>query len=140
MADLSPEQIAAIASEAAAKAVAAALAATGGAQAPSTPSSDEVEPEDARDRAVIEKADRTAAQNRARAVELAEELLPLIMAERHLICFRWMTEGVDPGTAIQQIVRAEVSRRMPDYREAMGGGGSSSRNAEALSERLPRRD
>lgn len=133
--NLTPEQIAEIATKAA---LAAVVAATGGAQAPSAEEPEESE--DARDKAVIAKDKEEAEFKRRRASELVAELLPLIMAERHMVVFRWMTEGMEHATAVQQIIRAEVSRRMPDYREAMGGGGNSSRNAELLSDRLPRRD
>lgn len=128
---LTPEQIAEIAAKAAMSAVQAAM---GGAQAPSGVP---VKTEDvsAEDQAEIRRAEQEQKANAARAEELIQELIPLIMQPRHMEVFAWMTGG-DWLPAVVRILRAEIQRMTPDYREAKGGGGNSSRNLEALSERL----
>lgn len=79
------------------------------------------------------------AQRLQSADELAALLLPLVMQARHRVVFDWMCQsnGVTPAQAITQIIRAEVARQTPDWREAQGGGGTSSKNLEVLAERIP---
>lgn len=120
-----------------AQTVAAMVPNLGGAQAPPL---QEPEPETANpDAADMEEIRRSEAEQRERSEhvdELVRALIPLIMQPRHLEVFIWFS-GDNWSASVTQILRAEVARRMPDYREAKGGGGSSSRNIEALSERLP---
>jgi len=85
-------------------------------------------------------AERKAHEQRLQSAdELAALLLPLITQERHKQVFDWVcaASGVGPAVYMQQIVRAEIARQTPAFREARGGGGKSSRNIEALTERLP---
>lgn len=128
---LTREQIAEIASTAAMAAVKAAL---GG--APAAPS-EETPPEDDGDKEVIRSDAEHAARDQARAAELARELIPLILQPRHLDTFNWMAGGGEAVRVVQMAVRNAVQKAMPDYREAMGKGGGSSRNLEALAERIP---
>lgn len=83
-------------------------------------------------------ADRKAHAERIHtADELAGLLIPLITQARHKAVFDWAAAGIGPAKYIEKIVRAEIARVSPAYREAMGGGGSSSRDLESLSERIP---
>ena len=69
------------------------------------------------------------------ADELVNLLIPLITQARHKVVFDWAAGG-SPGAFVQRIVRAEIARLQPAYREAHGGGGKSSQNLEALEKRL----
>lgn len=123
---LSPEDINAIA------AVVAKLVKPEGAQAlPVQPE----ETADASDLAEIKRSEEERRQQDERANELVKELIPLIMQPRHLEVFKWAA-GNAWVAMVTLVLRAEVKRLLPDYREAQGKGGSSSRNLEALSERL----
>lgn len=129
---LTPEQIAAIATQAALAAVAAA---TGGtvAAVPSEPVVQEPEYDEAADEAAaLETIEANEAQ--ARAVEpIVAELLPLIMQERHLIVFRWLARerGVSDAELIRQVVRATVALETPNWREATSGKISGSTKSAA---------
>lgn len=72
------------------------------------------------------------------ADELAGDLVPLIMQARHKEVFDWLCAayGVSPAALITQIVRAEIARQTPNYREAKGAGGKSSRNLDTLLQRI----
>lgn len=94
------------------------------------------EPAAVEELADIRKMQEDDAARAARVQALVSELLPLIMQARHLEVFRWAAGGQE-GRALTEVMRAHVARITPDYREAKGGGGASSRNVEALSERLP---
>lgn len=134
MTGLTPEQIADIAVKAALAAVASA---TGSAPAPVDASPDDTGDE-ADDREIASQQAKQA-ETQHRIDELTEELIPLLFADRHKAVFDWLVRGSggSAGRLVQVIIRSEISRRMPDYREAQGGGGSSSRNIETLTERLP---
>lgn len=129
---LTPEQIAAIATQAALAAVAAV---TGGtvAAVPSEPVVQEPEYDEAADEAAaLETIEANEAQ--ARAVEpIVAELLPLIMQERHLIVFRWLARerGVSDAELIRQVVRATVALETPNWREATSGKISGSTKSAA---------
>lgn len=129
---LTPEQIAAIATQAALAAVAAV---TGGSAAappviqPQVPEYDEAADEAA--------ALETIRENEAHAREiepLAAELIPQLMQERHLIVFRWLAvaRGVSEAELLRQIVRSEVARETPNWREAQGMGGKSTKSAATM--------
>lgn len=129
---LTPEQIAAIATQAALAAVAAV---TGGtvAAVPAEPEVQEPEYDEAADEAAaLETIEANEAQ--ARAVEpIVAELLPLIMQERHLIVFRWLARerGVSDAELIRQVVRATVALETPNWREATSGKISGSTKSAA---------
>ena len=130
---LTPEQIAAIATQAALAAVAAV---TGGTVAASPAEPEKPEPvydEEADERGALE----TIRENEAHAREiepLAAELIPKLMQERHLIVFRWLAfaRGVSQSELLRQIVRAEVARETPNWREAQGMGGKSTKSAQTM--------
>lgn len=130
---LTPEQIAEIASKAALAAVSAALS---GNLPAAAPGDDAGELGDA-DKEVIKADNEHAARDNARAAELARELIPLILQPRHLETFNWMAGGGEAVRVVQIAVRNAVQKALPDYREAMGKGGSSSRDLASLSERIP---
>lgn len=122
---LTPEQIAAIATQAALAAVAAV---TGGTAA-AVPVTQEPEYDEAADEAA---ALQTIEENEAHSREadpIAAELLPLIMQERHLIVFRWLAQerGVSEAELLRQVVRATVASETPNWRLATQGkmGGST---------------
>lgn len=130
---LTPEQIAAIATQAALAAVAAV---TGGAVSAAPPSPEVQEPpyDEAADEAA---ALETIRENEAHAREiepLAAELIPQLMQERHLIVFRWLAlaRGVSEAELLRQIVRSEVARETPNWREAQGMGGKSTKSAATM--------
>lgn len=129
------ELIAQIAAQAAVAAVAA-MGAQAPAAAPEEPEVDDVA-EDRAARASIEENERKAAQIAA----MAEDLIPELMQERHLIVFKWAAQqsGLTVGGLLRQVVRTFVASKTNDWREAQGAGGSSSRNLEGLTERLPAR-
>ena len=97
------------------------------------------EPEDAEADREIAASQAKIAADQNRIEQLISEALPLMFQDRHMLVLRWIasSSGNSIGRVVQQILRAEVSRQMPTYREAIGGGGSSSRNIELLTERLP---
>lgn len=131
---LTPEQIAAIATQAALAAVAAATGGTVAAvPSPSEPVVQEPEYDEAADEAAaLETIEANEAQ--ARAVEpIVAELLPLIMQERHLVVFRWLARerGVSDAELIRQVVRATVALETPNWREATSGKISGSTKSAA---------
>lgn len=130
---LTPQQIAEIATAAA---LAAVEAATSGAPPAIVPGETSEQDDDAAEREAVAQLEREATAKRGEVRELVQRLIPLIMQPRHMEVFRWIS-GDSPEVAITQILRNEIMRRTPDYREAMGGGGKSSRNLEALAERIP---
>jgi len=138
MSGLTPQQIAEIATKAALAAVAAA---TGGAPASSnSAAAPETEDDPNEERAAMQSVQ--ANEDKLDFADgLAGQLVPLLMSERHLQVFRWLARGhgVNFARMVQIILRNEISRQMPTYREAQGGGGSSSRDLGTLSERLPPR-
>lgn len=124
---LTPEQIADIAVKAA---LAAVQAATAG--APAAPASDL--PDDKEDEA---RAAQTIRENEEaiKAIEtMAEDILPHLMQPRHLEVFNWIMAAKRVGRAelIRQILRAEVARELPNYREWQGKGGGSTKNAATM--------
>lgn len=128
---LTPEQIADIAVKAA---LAAVSAATGGAAVP--PAAEVIEPtydEAADELAAIETIKANEAH--AREVEpIISELLPRLMQERHLIVFRWLAtaRGVSEAELLRQIVRATVALETPNWREAQGMGGKSTKSVATM--------
>ena len=119
-----------------AQTVSAAIQTQGGAQAPSTVSPDE-EPveDDAAEEAAIAAQKQEQAREHARMVELVAELLPMVIAPRHQPVFEWLAAGHgDHARAITVILRAEIMRVLPAFREAKGLGGSSTKNPEKLQE------
>lgn len=86
------------------------------------------------------KAEQAKHEQRMQSAdELATLLIPLIMQPRHKAVFDWLcrASGGTAAAVITSIVRAEVARQTPAWREANGGGGTTSRNLEALAERIP---
>lgn len=145
---LTPQQIAEIATAAALAAVEAATRGTPSAIVPgeiseegepkrarSVPAVPKEPDEDELEAAAVAELEKQNAAKQGEVRELVERLIPLIMQPRHLEVFRWIS-GNNPERAITLILRNEIMRRTPDYREAMGGGGGSSRNLEALAERI----
>lgn len=128
---LTPEQIADIAVKAA---LAAVSEATGGAAVP--PAAEVIEPtydEAADELAAIETIKANEAH--AREVEpIISELLPRLMQERHLIVFRWLAtaRGVSEAELLRQIVRATVALETPNWREAQGMGGKSTKSVATM--------
>lgn len=79
----------------------------------------------------------TIKENEARAREiepLAAELIPQLMQERHLIVFRWLAaqRGITEAGLLRQIVRNAVALETPNWREAQGKGGSSTKSAATM--------
>lgn len=68
------------------------------------------------------------------AEELTTQLLPLIMQKRHLDVIEWLATARECSIAqcVVQILRAEVSRELPNYREAHGAGGASTKSAATM--------
>lgn len=71
----------------------------------------------------------------------AEAILKKYLKARHRPCFNLMAQnmGVSASELIGIMVRNATIRELPNYREATGAGGASSKDIEALSERLPRK-
>lgn len=129
---LTPEQIAAIATQAALAAVAAVTGGSAAASPVTTPQEPEYD-EAADEAAAIETIKENEAH--ARAIEpLAAEIIPQLMQERHLIVFRWLAlaRGVSEAELLRQIVRSEVARETPNWREAQGMGGKSTKSAATM--------
>lgn len=130
------DMIAAIAAKAAAAAIQGVAAASPAAPvaAPAEAEGEDAEDEEAARRSVAEQEAKIAALG-----EAVEEIIPQIMQPRHLEVWRFMmaSRQLTAPELLRQIIRAEVARVTPDFREWRGGGGSSSRNIEALTERLP---
>lgn len=121
-----------------AQAVAAALAAAGvGSAAPAASSPQQQKsdlPEDKEDEAAA-RASIEANERKMQAVnDVAAEILPQMMAERHLIVFRWLAKerGISEADLMRQVLRAEVARETPNWREAQGLGGASTKNAATM--------
>jgi len=93
-----------------------------------------ITPEDAE----IQAEEQAHIKRMQTADELAAALVPLIMQARHKEVFDWLCAayGVSPAALITQIVRAEIARQTPNYREAKGAGGKSSRNLDTLLQRI----
>lgn len=128
---LTPEQIAQIASQAAMAAVQAALGGTLPATVPGEVS--EPQEDDAAENAAIAAQQEEQKRQHARMQELVAELLPMVIAPRHQPVFDWLAEGHgDHARAITVILRAEIMRVLPAFREAKGMGGSSTKNPEKL--------
>lgn len=87
----------------------------------------------------IRDDERRHAEEIARVDELAAELIPLVMQARHQVVFDWMCQSrrATPGQVLIGILRSEIAAQGKNYREAIGGGGGSSRDLAALSERIP---
>lgn len=65
----------------------------------------------------------------------------LIERERVAVIFDWLAKvtGKSHGQLASEMLAGAIMREAPAYREALGGGGNSSRNAELLSQKLPAR-
>ena len=92
---------------------------------------------------IKEKAEIRVAQERLEAVmhdanDLCAQLLPLILNARDLSTFGWMKDvlGQTDAQLVQGLLKASIVRERVNEREAKGGGGASSKNREALAERL----
>lgn len=121
-----------------AQAVAAALAAAGvGSAAPAAASPQQQKsdlPEDKEDEAAA-RASIAANERKMEEVNvIAAEILPQIMQPRHLIVFKWLAQqrGVSEADLMRQVLRAEVARETPNWREAQGLGGASTKNAATM--------
>ena len=126
---LTAEQIAEIATKAA---LAAVQAATAG--APTTPAKQAELPDDEADEAAARLTIEENERHYQGANELADKLLPMIMAARHREVFQWLarSRGVSEAELMRQVLRAEVARETPNWREAQGMGGSSTKNAATM--------
>lgn len=61
-----------------------------------------------------------------------------VKRERHAEVFDWLCKvlGKSPEQLATEILTNAVVRETPAYREAQGGGGSSSKDIASLAERL----
>lgn len=92
---------------------------------------------------IKEMAEIRASQNELAATmeeanDLCSQLLPLILNARDLSTFEWMKGALDQTDAqlVQGLLKAAIVRERVNEREAKGGGGASSKNRQALAERL----
>jgi len=84
---------------------------------------------------------RTARRRRRRKQQAADnsaatsEVSPLSMLKpRHMEVLNWMCEasGMSAHELVALVVKQAVIAEMPNYREAMGGGGGTTKNLEAF--------
>lgn len=96
------------------------------------------EADDLSERAAIRAERQAMALAEAAGDDLAARVLAMILQARDRQVWEWMqhNSGGGPYALLRHIVRGAVVRSRTDYREAMGGGGASSRSIEKLSERL----
>lgn len=61
-----------------------------------------------------------------------------VKRERHAVVFDWLCKVLNktPDQLAAEILTNAVVRETPAYREALGGGGSSSKSLEQLAARL----
>lgn len=102
---------------------------------------DDDETKDARLQAEYRAADqrdkeRAALHERAEK-RIAGALLDLL-AEKDLQVLKWICElqGKTPGRVAHEMLRTSLAQNRKAFREAHGGGGSSSTNQQALMDRL----
>lgn len=78
-----------------------------------------------------------AAENKS-AEDLLDDLIPLILQARDMEVFNWMIKatGQSRVAIVTQILRGAIIKERSNHREAMGGGGASSKDSEALAARL----
>lgn len=127
---LTPEEIADIAVKAALAAVQAVTAGAAAVPAKPVPELPDDPQDEAAARAVIAENERQLQLANA----LSEELLTMIMQPRHLEVFNWLANvrGVSGADLMRQILRAEIARETPNWREAQGKGGGSTKSAATL--------
>lgn len=91
-------------------------------------------PADAAEEAEIAAVEADHREKDRSADLLVNDLIPLIMQERHLLVFRWLAaaRGVSQGELLRQIVRNEIARETPNWREAQGKGGKSTKSAATM--------
>lgn len=97
------------------------------------------DPYDLKAEAAEMKTEREAkAKEDQSAEQLIDDLIPLILQERDLVVLKWMIEatGQSRVALFTQILRGAIIKERVNHREAMGGGGASSKNLEALSNRI----
>lgn len=86
------------------------------------------------------EATRSVKQDPAIALDAAVNLLvEETLQARHMEVFEWLCRslGKTPSRLVSEILRAAVVKEAAAYREAMGGGGASSKDGAALAERIP---
>lgn len=73
-------------------------------------------------------------EKKARIDDLVGELLPLLMQERHRVVFDWYARknGQGPAATLLQMVRTEVARLTPGWREDQGMGGKTTKDPETM--------
>lgn len=61
-----------------------------------------------------------------------------IKRERHAVVFDWLCDKLNktPDQLAGELLTVAIVRELPAYREAIGGGGNSSRDLEKLASRL----
>ncbi len=81
------------------------------------------------------------AQPKTSIEEATDIIVAEALRERHVEVLDWMcrTLGKPRHVIICEMVRQSVVAENSNFREAMGGGGHSSRDAELLANRLPGR-
>lgn len=127
---------------AAAQAAVQAVMQMGAAPAPSAPAK-AVEDADNEGRATAEEVaevkqqEREAKAKAARAEELAAELVPLLVRDRHLPIFKWMRAGSTDAELLKQILANTLAKMMTKWREANGQISASSTDVELLTNHLP---
>lgn len=94
---------------------------------------------DAQELAEIRANEERHKRNAARAEELARELIPLIVRERHLPVFDWLRGNGTNADLMKEILSATLAKALTSFREANGQVSSSSRNLELLTDSLPAR-
>lgn len=136
---LTPEQIAQIATQAAIAAVQQMTAI-----APSSepvrikPSDlDDEGKADAEEAAEIQAQAKRAKESAARADELARELIPLIVRERHIPVFQWLKGSNTDAGLVKDLLASSLAKALPKYREANGQLSASSTNIQLLADNLP---
>ena len=129
---LTAEQIAKIAADAAAAAIAAALG--GVVPAAPAPAQQSELPPDPADEAAAKASIEENERHHQEAEAVAAELLPMVMEPRHRVVFDWVAQsrGVSSATLIRQTLRSLVALETPNWREAQGKGGSSTKNANTM--------
>ena len=137
---LTPEQIAAIATQAAIAAVAqlgsAPVQQVDGARIKPSDLDDEGKA-DAEEAEQIRRQQQAAKETAARAAELAGELIPLIVRARHMDVFRWLRGRGSDADLLKSILASHLAAALPAYREANGEVSASSRNIELLTDTRP---